>query len=81
MKLFKFNVFYNGPHDKKTVTGVDGREYEGILVTVLAPSVEEAKKQMRAFASEHRCSDGWIDVVTPEEIPLTQPRVVGWTEL
>lgn len=79
MKLYKFAI----PSD--TVKIFDGVPYTGVCVIVLATSVHEARalafQRAEDQAADTLLEIAWLDHVEPEEISLSDPRVVTWIQL
>lgn len=75
MKLYKFVV---PPYEPVLYEGL---EFEGLMITVLAESVDQAREIAREYSRQERVSDLWLDFTEPQVLDLNTPKVVAWVEI
>lgn len=67
--------------DPADVVRVGDMCFEGYAVIVLAENIDEARAVAKTAEVDSPDDLLWIDVVTPERIPLTKARVLAWLQL
>lgn len=81
MTLYAWKFIAPVAEDAADIVRVGELQFEGYAVVVLAESLDQARAVAKTAEVDDPDDLLWIDVVTPERIPLTQPRVLAWLQL